>query len=163
MKVFISHKDCDSQLAIQINNYLTRKGVITYLDALDNSIDLTRGSKELTNYLRNEIQDSTDILVIMSEDTKNSWWVPFEIGMASDQNLPIVTFLRDYVPLPEYLDYWPCIRSLNDIDKYINITKRRILRERIIEQSITKRENFSTVNSRIDKYYSELKRNLRNG
>lgn len=38
MKVFISHKDIDYGIAIQVQNILKKNQVEAYLDVLDNSI-----------------------------------------------------------------------------------------------------------------------------
>ncbi len=156
MKIFISHKKCDSKIALQIAKEFQSRNIDIYLDALDETINISQGSKELTNHLKSEIESSSDILVVMSDQTRLSWWVPFEIGMAADQNMPIVTYLHNDVHLPEYLDYWPRLSYLTDIDIYINHIKKRIFRESIKKESV----NFSRKNSILDNFYADLKENL---
>lgn len=103
MKVFISHQKNDSKLASDIHFQLRLQNVDAYLDVFDDN--LVSDSQALTEHLKNIVRDSSDILVVMSDNTKASWWGPFEIGIAANQDLPIVTFLHDYVSLPGYLDY----------------------------------------------------------
>lgn len=103
MKVFISHQQNDSEIATQIYNKLRLHNVEAYLDVFDNA--LVSNSQALTEHLKSIVRKSSDILVVMSDRTKSSWWVPFEIGIAANQDLPTVTYLQDYVTLPEYLDY----------------------------------------------------------
>ena len=110
MNVFISHQQKDSVLAKIIYNELRRKNVDAYLDVLDNLHE--KNGEYLTNHLKEIMASSSDILVVMTENTKDSWWVPFEIGMAAERNLRTVTFLNSYLMLPEYLDYWPRLSSM---------------------------------------------------
>ena len=93
MKVFISHQQMDTDLANTIYELLKAKGVEAYLDVMDNLH--SNDSKYLTNHLKQIVNKSTDILVVMTEHTKNSWWVPFEIGMAANKDLRIVTYQQN--------------------------------------------------------------------
>ena len=54
--------------------------------------------EELTKHIRKRLL-CTDILVIMSNNTKESWWVPFEIGMADQKDFPIISYLINDVEL----------------------------------------------------------------
>ena len=164
IKVFISHKECDTNIAEQIAEELKQREVEAYLDTLDRAIDCNKGSEKLTNYLKLKISECSDILVVMSDQTRKSWWVPFEIGIAADQDKPIVTYLQNNVVLPEYLDYWPRLRFLKDIKSYtvqIHARNRKIL----IEESRNfsdKRSSFSIKNSSyIDDFYTNLKKALK--
>lgn len=121
MKVFISHQSKDAEIASDIYRELKHYGIKAYLDTFDNS--LVYDSEALTEHLKNIVRESSDILVVMSENTASSWWVPFEIGMAANQDLPTVTFLQNSVGLPKYLDYWPRLKTLNDIEKYVRIRR----------------------------------------
>lgn len=61
------------------------------------------------------------LLAIVTNNTKESWWVPFEIGTAREMPRVIVscTSLPDRASyqrdaLPEYLLEWPRLRTEND-------------------------------------------------
>lgn len=82
MKVFISHQSKDAEIASDIYRELKHYGIKAYLDTFGNS--LAYDSKALTEHLKNIVRESSDILVVMSENTASSWWVPFEIGMAAN-------------------------------------------------------------------------------
>lgn len=105
MKFFISHKQEDSFIASKIHLLLRLKDIDAYIDLLDSSI--TEDGKKLTDHIKANLNDCTDIIVIMSENTHYSQWVPFEIGIATQIELPIATFLSANVTLPGFLDYWP--------------------------------------------------------
>lgn len=122
MKVFISHKQEDSSYALLVKRAFDSLFVESYLDVLDTSV--TGGGKTLTDHIKNKLNDCTDIIVVMSEATKESWWVPFEIGMAAQVNMPTASFLTSTVSLPEYLDYWPRLRSASDVAKYVAVRRR---------------------------------------
>lgn len=117
MKVFISHKHEDSAIAEQIAKQLQFFNIACYLDIFD-SVEVNDG-KALTDHIKKSLNSCTDILVVMSESTKKSQWVPFEIGMATQINMPTVTYLNQSIILPEYLEFWPRLRSLSDIGTYV--------------------------------------------
>ena len=122
MKVFISHKNEDSALALAIRNAFTKNGVTSYLDILDSSI--ISDGKALTDHIKNNLNECSDIIVVMSETTKLSWWVPFEIGMSAQVDMPTASFLNSEVALPSYLSYWPRLETIRDIDKYVAIRRQ---------------------------------------
>lgn len=117
MKIFISHKQEDSEVAKQLNNAFKTYEVDTYLDLIDENI--SKDGKELTKHIKQSLNSCTDIIVVISEKTRLSQWVPFEVGMSSQKDMPTVTFMIDDVDLPEFLDYWPRLRHFSDVKKYI--------------------------------------------
>lgn len=121
MKVFISHKQEDSAQALLIQQSFTKNGISAYLDVLDSSI--MRGGKELTDHIKTKLNQCTDIIVLLSSKTIYSWWVPFEIGMSAQIDMPTASFLIESVTLPSYLSYWPRLKTIDDIDRYVKIKK----------------------------------------
>ena len=158
MKIFISHHKNDSEIAAQIYSKLQLYNVDAYLDVFDNN--LATDSKALTEHLKETLRKSSDILVVMSENTKNSQWVPFEIGMAANQDLPTVTFLYSYITLPEFLDYWPRLKSLNDIPKYIAARNERLQEQSVRKNLDSSVEMFSHKISTTEQFYNKLKASL---
>ena len=156
MKVFISHKQEDSALAISVKNAFTQYGITSYLDLLDSKI--SGGGKELTEHIKENLNSCTDIIVVMSEETKKSWWVPFEIGMAAQVDMPTVSFLKSEVELPDYLSYWPRLKTVSDIGKYITIRKitEMTFQDRYIYHSDEFKQALKT-----QAFYDALKRELR--
>lgn len=155
MKVFISHKKEDAIPALLIKFAFENKGVSAYLDLLDEKV--VGNGKTLTEHIKNQLNSCTDIIVVVSDATKQSWWVPFEIGMSAQVNMPTATYLIGRVDLPEYLWYWPKLTSTQDVSKYVDIRKR------VSEQYRLMRESYE-VSNRLDEvsaFYQELKRELR--
>lgn len=159
MKVFISHKREDALDAERIARQLRVYDVETYLDILDPVV--FNDGKALTEHIKRSLNSCTDILVVMSSATKYSQWVPFEIGMAAQVDLPTVTFLAENVQLPDYLTYWPCLRELTDIGKYVAV-RRSTAAE--IQQHYQGRYTFATADIKAHEtrlFYQNLKKTLK--
>ena len=156
MKVFISHKREDSILALAIQKEFAKYGVSSYLDILDSSI--SGGGKELTDHIKDSLNSCTDIIVVMSDATKTSWWVPFEVGMSAQVDMPTASFLSSEVALPSYLGYWPRLKTVSDISKYIAARKRteQIINEQYFYYSSAAKKAIETR-----KFYETLKHELR--
>ncbi|MDQ7792758.1 MAG: hypothetical protein RDV00_11725, partial [Clostridia bacterium] len=97
----------------------------------------------------------THILAVLSEKTKESWWVPFEIGIATEKEHTIASYLISSVRLPEYLEAWPRLRDRKDLELYCDhLTKPRTLLENSASTSYGKRVSYS------DAFHYILKKNL---
>jgi len=156
MKIFISHKKEDSELALSIQQEFNSYGIKSYLDVLDS--DIASGGAELTKHIKNNLNSCTDIIVVISEQTRSSWWVPFEIGMSAQIDMPTASFLKSETALPSYLSYWPCLKTTADIGKYISVRKRTssIIQEQYSYYSTTEKRAIETRT-----FYEALKKELR--
>jgi len=121
MKVFISHKKEDNLYALNIKNALKSCQIDAYLDLLDE--DISGDGEELTDHIKEQLRICTDVIVVLSEKTKDSWWVPFEIGMATEKDMPIANYLVEGIVLPDYLEFWPRLKNYNDVCKYVEVRK----------------------------------------
>lgn len=154
IKVFISHKQEDSIPAGMVCRNLKELGINAYLDLLDDEICVK--GKDLTEHIKKRLNDCSDILVIMSDKTEESWWVPFEIGMAAQKDFPIVSYLVNNVRLPDYLEYWPTLKKSSDLVKYVE-AKKIILSE----NTIGDKGYFNKVSkSETQQFYDRLKNML---
>ena len=159
MKVFISHKQQDSSIALSIQSAFKRYGIETYLDVLDTSIH--GGGKTLTEHIKQELNTCTDIIVVISKWTKLSWWVPFEIGMSAQIDMPTANFLSSDEELPDYLEYWPRLTSINDIATYIAV--RKSVKQQMYRQdsAFGSRVVAQQRKSETPEFYRQLKQALR--
>lgn len=66
-------------VVLLIKRAFERERVEVYLDLLDDNI--SSNGKILTNHIKEQLNSCTDIVVITSENTKLSWWLPLEIEM----------------------------------------------------------------------------------
>lgn len=145
MKVFISHQRADTTLALSIQQRLSiRHGIASYLDVIDPDAGT---ATDLGAHVKAELSKCTQLLAIVSEATKLSWWVPWEIGIATEKDYPLATFAGGSAVLPEYLRKWPYLRSDADLDRYAEasktavrefVTKRGYLTESVARERSTK-------------------------
>lgn len=156
--IFISHKKEDKDKAVLISKYLEQKGVDSYIDVLDPNISY----KNVTERIVEQLRKATHLIVVFSEYTKDSMWVPFELGIAYERNNGIGIYLwpdTDYLPIkfPEYLDEFPIMETKNDLDKYIELyqnQKPSIIMERRGFMDSTSIKNYA------QRFIDELKHRL---
>jgi hypothetical protein len=147
MKVFISHKDVDSATAQRIGQVLERYSISYYLDVLNNLTELD--GKRLTHNIRQELNKCSHMITVLSENTKQSWWVPFEIGMAAQKDVPVVNFLVEGIALPSYLEYWPRLKNISELDKFVSAI-------RLTDSTIQKSAGYITE-SYSEKFYKNIR------
>ena len=133
-------------------DFLKEIKVDYYLDVLDNSI--TENGKELTNHIRANLNKCTDIIVVMSNITKFSQWVPFEVGMAAQKDMPTATFLKEDVSLPDYLQYWPRLKKSTDIREYVSARND-------VEREYRAIYEFASQQRKTEHFYDVLKQRLK--
>lgn len=115
-KVFISHKSDDSNLATTVSDYIKQNGLETYLDIIDDV--LLQDGPELPDAIRERMNSCNQLVAVVSEKTKRSWWVPWEIGVGTEKDFLIASYSQSAVELPSYLKKWPQLHSKADIDQY---------------------------------------------
>lgn len=116
MKVFLSHQQRDTYEATQIANRLRQNGLNVYLDVSDRFLDLD--SEDLSEHIRAEMKQCTQLMAVISTNAAQSWWVPWEIGVATEKAYPIASYALDATAIPEYLKKWPYLRRLTEVDEY---------------------------------------------
>jgi len=117
MRVFISHKDVDADTARTIAGMLKQHGFASYLDVLDDG--LIESPSGLTEHIRTQMESCSHLLAIISESTRLSWWVPFEIGLATEKGFTIASYVKASVKLPDYLKVWPYLNREEQILIYL--------------------------------------------
>ncbi|WP_316831842.1 toll/interleukin-1 receptor domain-containing protein [Pedobacter aquatilis] len=119
--VFISYQSDDRTAAAAIANFFLYIGVDVYFDQYDGDLRLQsqKGDpKVLVDALCRGINNSSHMLVLISPNTLQSRWVPFEIGFGYDKTKVIALCLKG-IPkggLPEYLRTVSIIRDLYDLN-----------------------------------------------
>ncbi|NUS80502.1 MAG: toll/interleukin-1 receptor domain-containing protein [Streptomyces sp.] len=111
-QVFISHRNADKPLANAVAQIFDDLGVHYWYDRDDE--DTARaaalglvGDQELVFAIDRGIRHSTRMLGLLSDETRGSWWVPYEIGAARALGRQachvVLDSLRDEASLPEYV------------------------------------------------------------
>jgi hypothetical protein len=153
MPVFISHRKVDSLTAISITLSFILKGVKYYIDELDEKIKQT---DDITTLIMQRVNECSHMMVIVSEHTQGSWWVPFEIGVASRAERRITTYKsKDNITLPDFLSKWPILRNKNDLEAFINLYKHDMAVPIMEGRTFTKAA-YSIAEAKV--FHAELKR-----
>lgn len=120
--VFISHKSEDMDVAKNVAELLKNNGIDVYLDSNDSGLQrATRegDAKKIVTCIERALSISTHILVLVTEKTKESWWVPYEIGFSKKGKKSIASLLLKTVSgFPDYLEIEKKIYGLNDLKTY---------------------------------------------
>ncbi len=133
VKVFISHKMEDTQEAGQVAEYLKANGLGVYLDVIDSQ--LAKSGPDLADYIRARLEECTQLLAFISPRTQTSWWVPWEIGVATEKERFLASFVSGSASIPKFLLKWPYLRNQRDLDVYIRESK---MAQTLVEDRVMK-------------------------
>lgn len=121
-QVFVSHATADKWVARTICEKIEAVGASTFRD--DRDID---GGDDIPERLREEIERSAELLVLLTPISVNRPWVLLEVGAAWNGGKWIVPICyhveADKIPsiLAKRKAYW-----LNDFDRYLDDLRRRV-------------------------------------
>jgi hypothetical protein len=113
MTVFLSHKQEDADLAKACSLRLQLNRVPVYLDVLDETIG---DAEDITAHFLGKIRQCSHLIAVVTNKTKGSWWVPFEIGAASSLEKRICSVVRGIVEQPDFLSKWPRLDASSSKD-----------------------------------------------
>jgi hypothetical protein len=122
--VFLSHQQNDKDICRKIADYLTSANIDVYFDEDDEDLKIYRQSKRpdgVVESIKVGINNSSHMLVIVSQSTLNSQWVPWEIGYGYDKiDLGVLTLkgITDE-KLPDYLKTTFVIRGTKSLNIYL--------------------------------------------
>jgi hypothetical protein len=123
--IFISYQSADRDAAKKIADYVLTAGLDVYFDQYDGDLRISNQSinpKKLVDSLCKGINNSSHMMVVVSNTTMQSRWVPFEIGFGYEKTSVYCLCLRG-IPkggLPEYLQTTKIIRDIYDLNSTIN-------------------------------------------
>ncbi|WP_029523331.1 toll/interleukin-1 receptor domain-containing protein [Persephonella sp. KM09-Lau-8] len=167
IQIFISHKKEDEKKAIKLSDYIEENfGFSTYVDVLDDKI---HEYENVTERIVSQLRNSTHLLVVFSEHTKKSMWVPFELGVAYEREEGIGVYiwpdnpymLPDY-DLPEYLEEFPKMKDTYGLNKYLNLIKEKPNKQKLLleaKESLGFTKRAAEINY-AQEFINELKKRL---
>lgn len=124
--VFISHKWEDKEAAQVVARELAALDVDYWLDVEDDasvSAAQARDDKALSEAIERGIQNSSHLLALLTPRTRESWWVPYEIGAARAYSRSLIFLLhKDLKDRPAWLSLGQrVIASKPDLDTWAQI------------------------------------------
>lgn len=158
MPVFISYRHTDRDQAFRIQQKLKNAGIQTYMDVLDAE---SKTTDDITEVITRNIRQSTHLIAVVSGNTSQSWWVPFEIGEATMAERRIATFKNTYSSLPEYLDKWPVMKEMRHVDLFIQAYRKEggFGKSRILNDSASSDRQYARTGAK--QFHENLKRSIR--
>lgn len=121
--VFISHKYEDLCAAREAANYITDYGIDVYLDDRDFKLQKAVNacdSAEIVSCIEAGLNRSSHILVLVTENTRISWWVPYETGYAKRGSKGIASLLLKKADnFPDYLKIETTLNGFGDLTKFL--------------------------------------------
>lgn len=121
--VFISHKKEDEDKAKAIGDYIMSQGLDIYLDLYDCELQeavSVENDKLIVESIKRGIKTSTHLLCLVSDKTKLSWWVPFEVGVAGENKIQITTLkLKDVEDIPSFLKTEAVLLKIQEFFDYV--------------------------------------------
>lgn len=107
--VFISHSTKDYNTIIKLKTMLNRQGLSVYIDWIEDRESLRREmtSKETAQAISQRIIHSRSMLVVLTESSLSSTWVPWELGFAQALGKIVCLLkLEDVENAPEYMEIY---------------------------------------------------------
>ena len=112
-----------------------------------------QSTDDITSVIVTRVRQCTHLMAVTSANTVSSWWVPFEIGVATDQDRRISTYTLEATNLPDYLKKWPVLKSKAHLDQFIDLYQRDkvvAFSESAAARTVTSADNFhQSLKSRI--------------
>lgn len=116
--VFLSHSSKDDHYVNGVETFLRSFGATVYSDNSDNRLPKDPSPKT-ADILRSEIKKAQRFVVLISEKSSTSGWIPWELGFADGDKtyknialLPISdTSIEESWATREYLGLYPVIRK----------------------------------------------------
>lgn len=126
--IFISHHKSDLEYCEKVAAYIMKAGIDVYLDEYDYDLKhqvQTNNPAGVVRCIKKGINNSTHMLCVISPNTLDSKWVPWEIGYGYDKTtLGALTLKGISEPLlPDYIKTVPVVRGTKSLNQYIsNVT-----------------------------------------
>ena len=139
--IFLSHISIDKDVAIKIGQYIMDAGFDIYLDINDQKLQQAvkeNNAAVITQCIEQGISKSTHIMCLISEKTKESWWVPYELGFGKKSGKIISSLChRDVTYIPPYLRIATVLEGIESLNKYLeSLIKKQpiVLNEQVYKQ-----------------------------
>ena len=118
--VFLSYRHSDQDIALRLAGELYKAGFDVFIDFYDGTLDPADGHIDTALVLA--IRNSDTMVIVVSDDTRLSWWVPWEIGVSTPYKKPRAIYtlgLRE--SLPTYLSKLRHLRNPMEVSTWVGV------------------------------------------
>jgi TIR domain len=117
--IFLSHSHADSDIIKEIVAFFLALDIYIYVDWLDPSMPAIT-SVETAKRIKSKIKQCDKFVVLLTENSKNSKWVPWELGWADGVKtfgdiaiFPVLRTVHGDFKGVEYMEIYPKIQEGN--------------------------------------------------
>jgi hypothetical protein len=82
--VFLFHSSKDKDILPSVISFLSEYGVNVYIDKADEELPSST-SPETGEILKNQIHEARKFIILISENSRYSKWIPWELGIADEK------------------------------------------------------------------------------
>ena len=128
--VFVSHRQADAHAARAVAQVLVEVAdVDVYLDAFNTALAASGDPAAVTDVIDFGLNVCTHLLAVVSDNTRGSWWVPYQVGVARNRPVPCgFTLLETVQDLPEYLRTADIVQDADELVRWAkgNLPNQRV-------------------------------------
>ena len=117
-EVFLSYRSADQGTALQLAANLDELGHQVFIDVHDGTIE--SDSTNIDQALVTAITKADTMVIVVSDNTQGSWWVPWEIGVSTPFQKPRAMYMASTSkPLPAYLEKLPRLLTATSVNQWV--------------------------------------------
>lgn len=124
---FISHKNEDVDAAIELGNHIMNNfGYDIYLDIYDGTLqeaDENNDVETIVKSIHKGLDYSTHLLCVVTDKSKESWWIPYEIGFAQAKGKKTASIklkVSEYLPSFLRVNDSKVFYTIKELDEYLS-------------------------------------------
>lgn len=142
--VFISHQQNDKDTCRKIADYLMTADIDVYFDEDDRDLKYYRQNNNpngVVECIKKGINNSTHLLIVVSPNTLESKWVPWEIGYGYDKTELSTLTLKGILDnqIPDYMKTTKIVRGTKSLNQLISLisgkTEFDLIQKAMIKES----------------------------
>ena len=145
--VFVSHTTDDDDLADRVATCVRSCGLTAWVDS--DYLGPHDDGPGMASKIKQVIGRSYCLLAVVTNATKSSWWVPFEIGVASEKDRLLSTYGNPLQTLPSFLSVWPRVKNETELRSWCALITQQKARNvptthrGIVEMAATQRSHYT--------------------
>ena len=117
-EVFLSYRHTNKATAWDLAYDLDRRGRRVFIDVHDNT--LAPGQEDLDDALMTAIDNARTMIIVVSDETQGSWWVPWEIGVSTPSGKPRAMYKpQPSGSFPAYLEKLQRLRNSAEANSWV--------------------------------------------
>lgn len=159
--VFLSHASVDKPVVRRIADWIKDRDVNVYFDEEDRDLKAAMhmgASQAVVKCIQDGLNKSDYALCVMSRNTLESQWVPYEIGYSASQSKPLaLAVLSEVSRLPQFYSLATVLPDINQLDSWLDSILRGTS---LLLDSVQKKANVDRYNLHPLTNYMPRSRNI---